>query len=98
MNDVHIDVSLEDHFWQLGLAAGVGSKQTRRAGSRSTCKECGEIVDVVEDKVPMLTSSGTVYVWKRRRVYAHRRSCWEAVDERIRRQIEANPVDLWARD
>lgn len=89
--------ALADFFWQLEIAANVGSVETRKTGTTKKCVICEEPVEVIEDRIERLTSYGSTFVWRRRSASAHRRSCYDAANELVRKALAAAPVDLWDR-
>lgn len=71
------------------------SPVTRRTGLTQTCSVCKETVQVVEVRVPILTSSGTGSSWRRRPTYAHSEACLA----HVREKAEGMPaLNLWARE
>lgn len=98
-----ISPSIDDLFFMIGLGADLGALETRDRGTTDVCSECGERVDLIEDKVERLSSSGTVRVWRGREAWTHRRACYDAHNARVDRRLadyertHGHRLDLWER-
>lgn len=89
---------VDDYVFALELAEQNGSLEVRATGTTEKCPACGERVDVLEDRVVILTSSGKGTQWRTRRAVTHRRACYEAAGERAQAWLDAHPdFDLWER-
>lgn len=90
--------SVEDYMWALELTALLHSLEVRPADTAKDCPVCGERIDLLEDRTPILTSSGTSSTWRTRRPEAHRRACFFERRDQISKHVETVDVDLWERD
>lgn len=88
-------MNLTEYLSHLEAASDPTVLETRRTGTKDRCSVCGERVQVVEVKVPMLTSSGTGATWRKRPTFAHSEACLA----HVREKAEQRPAfDLWARE
>lgn len=85
-------------MWALELTGMLGSLEVRPADMSQDCPLCGESVELLEDRIPILTSSGTASTWRRRRPETHKRTCFFEKRDRIAANVEAIAIDLWERD
>lgn len=89
--------SHDDLVWMIELSALLGAIETRREDTRARCSVCDESVELVSDRVPILTSSGTASTWRRRAPYTHSRECYEAAKARAAEAAKRTRLDLWER-
>jgi hypothetical protein len=79
-------------LWNLELAAAEGATATRPTRYKARCPVCKQRFTVIEARVPILTSAGTVDVWQDRRPHTHSPACHQTYTQPTDRE----PIDLWA--